>query len=163
MIKNIIFDWGDTVMRDYPELSGPMFSWPHVELIPFIHKALIELKSKYNLIIATNAGESDTAAMTKALERVNVSGFFSLFYSSKDLGVSKPNPEFFIKICSLANIFPTETVMVGNDYNKDIISAKAAGLKTIFFNGKMVKGDFSNADIIIYSMDHLLKSIDQIH
>ncbi|MBW6469119.1 MAG: hypothetical protein K0B85_08190 [Coriobacteriia bacterium] len=27
----VLFDWGDTLMVDCPEYSGPMRAWPHVE------------------------------------------------------------------------------------------------------------------------------------
>jgi len=29
MIKALIFDWGDTVMRDFPDCKGPMADWEH--------------------------------------------------------------------------------------------------------------------------------------
>jgi putative hydrolase of the HAD superfamily len=162
MIKNIIFDWGDTVMRDYPELSGPMFEWAHVELIPYVFEALDQLKSKYTLVIATNAGVSDTVAMKKALARVGVEGLFSQFYSSKELGVCKPDPKFFLEVCKCASLQLNETVLVGNDYEKDIIGAKSAGLKTVFFNEKLKVGTFDKADVIIQSMNLLVEAINSL-
>jgi len=33
MIRALIFDWGDTVMRVFPEFSGPMAHWPRVEAV----------------------------------------------------------------------------------------------------------------------------------
>lgn len=163
MIKNIIFDWGDTVMRDYPELPGAMCDWTHVELIPHVYEALTELKSKYTLVIATTAGVSDTDAMIRALERVGVKEMFSKFYSSKDLGVAKPDPLFFTEVCRRAELQPSCTVMVGNDYDKDIVGAKTAGLITVFFNEKHRQGNFPAADIIIFSMDSLCKTVDRLN
>ena len=163
MIKNIIFDWGDTVMRDYPELLGAMCDWPHVELIPHVYSALTELKSKYTLVIATTAGVSDTDAMVRALQRVAVKEMFSAFYSSKELGVSKPDPLFFTEVCRRAELQPRCTVMVGNDYEKDIVGAKTAGLKTVFFNEKHRSGNFPAADILISSMDALCMAIDRLN
>ena len=29
----VLFDWGDTVMRDYPERTNPMVEWEAVEVI----------------------------------------------------------------------------------------------------------------------------------
>jgi len=43
-IKAIIFDWGDTVMCDFPEYTGPMAYWPKVEVVPGIEKALQQLQ-----------------------------------------------------------------------------------------------------------------------
>lgn len=163
MIKSIIFDWGDTVMRDYPELPGAMCDWPHVELIPYVDRALADLKSKYTLVIATTAGVSDTKAMIKALRRVGVKEMFSKFYSSKELGVAKPDPMFFIEVCRRADLWPEYTVMVGNDYEKDMVGAKTAGLKTVFFNEKQRIGDFPAADVIIPSMENLVSQINQLN
>lgn len=162
MLKNIIFDWGDTVMRDYPEMDGPMYLWPHVEVIPYIVNALVALKGKYKLIIATNAGFSDTEAMISALERVNVHHFFEGFFSSKELGVKKPDPNFFSEVCLRSSLLPSETVFVGNDYEKDMIGAKNAGLKTIFFNKNKTECDFPAADLIILSMKDLFSAVETL-
>ena len=162
MIENIIFDWGDTVMRDYPELLGAMCDWPHVELIPHVYPALAELKSKYTLVIATTAGVSDTAAMIRALERVEVKEMFGKFYSSKELGVAKPDPRFFTEVCRRAGLQPQRTVMVGNDYEKDIVGARTAGLKTVFFNEKLKLGDFPSADLIIHTMKDLCMALEKL-
>lgn len=162
MIENVVFDWGDTVMRDYPDLPGAMCDWPHVELIPHVYPALEELKSKYTLVIATTAGVSDTAAMIRALERVEVKEMFGKFYSSKELGVAKPDPGFFTEVCRRAGLQPQSTVMVGNDYEKDIVGAKTAGLKTVFFNEKHRQGKFPSADVMIYSMSDLCKVIEKL-
>ncbi len=155
MIKAIIFDWGDTVMRDYPELDGPMYSWDNVEWIPGTEKSLKLLSRKFICCIATNAGCSNTGAMIKALKRINADKYFKYFFSSKDLGYEKPDKRFFLNITKNINVKPKECFMIGNDYEKDIVGAKAVGMKTIFFNEKSIKGNFPVADFIIYSMDEL--------
>jgi putative hydrolase of the HAD superfamily len=30
----LLFDWGDTLMRVFPEYVGPMAAWPKVEAMP---------------------------------------------------------------------------------------------------------------------------------
>jgi putative hydrolase of the HAD superfamily len=84
---------------------------------------------------------------------------FSQFYSSKELGVCKPDPKFFLDVCKCASLQPHETVLVGNDYEKDIVGAKSAGLKTVFFNEKLKVGTFDKADVIIHSMNLLVEAI----
>ncbi|NTW33949.1 MAG: hypothetical protein HGB12_15260, partial [Bacteroidetes bacterium] len=42
---------------------------------------------------------------------------------------------------------------------KDIVGAKAVGMKTIFFNEKKLIGDFKNADRIIFSMKDLKEAV----
>ena len=37
----ILFDWGDTLMRVFPEFEGPMFTWPRVEVVSGIKETLV--------------------------------------------------------------------------------------------------------------------------
>ena len=155
MIRALIFDWGDTVMRDFPECEGPMADWKNVEFIPFAEDALKILSEKYMCCIASNAGYSNTALMRKALKRVGAEKYFNYFFTSKDLGFEKPDPRFFQKIAEEIKENPVECIMIGNSYKKDICGAKAVRMKTIFFNEKNISGDFLDADKIIYSLNEL--------
>jgi putative hydrolase of the HAD superfamily len=163
MIKALIFDWGDTVMRDYPECKGPMADWEHVELIPYIEDALKILSHNYICCIASNAGFSDTPLMCKALKRVTAEKYFDYFFTSKDLGYEKPDINFFQKIAEEIKINLEECIMIGNDYKKDITGAKTAGMKTIFFNEKNIAGQFPDADMEIHSMMELIKISQKIN
>lgn len=161
-IKALIFDWGDTVMRDFPEKSGAMADWDNVECIEGVIHALKVLSEQYVCCIATNAGISDTALMIRALERVDLKKYFSLFVSSKDIGVEKPDPDFFKYISSKIGVRVEECVHVGNLYEKDIIGAKLVGMKTVFFNEKNIQGNFELADEIICKMSQLVAAIKRI-
>jgi len=162
MIKALIFDWGDTVMRDFPELKTPMFTWEHVEYIPDVEQALAALKGRFTMVIATNAGQSDTAAMIKALQRVGADKYFHYFFSSKDLGFEKPDVRFFTTIDQTIHIKPDECIMIGNLYEKDIIGAKDAGMKTILFDEKSSKLAFPKADRLIDSMKLLVDAVRRL-
>jgi len=52
--------------------------------------------------------------------------------------------------------------MIGNSYEKDIEGAKAAEIKTVFFNENQLEGNFEKADYVIYSMDDLKVAIEQL-
>lgn len=162
MKKALIFDWGDTVMRDFPELKTPMFCWEHVELIPYVEEALKILSKQYLMVIATNAGQSDTSAMIKAMKRVEVDKYFNYFFSSKDLGFEKPDPNFFLTIANTIKYDVNECVMIGNLYEKDIVGAKDAGMKTILFDEKNLNKLNPKADYVIISMKDLPKVIENI-
>jgi len=157
MIKAIIFDWGNTIMRDYPELPGPMATWDHVEWIPDAEEVLKILNQKYICCIASNAGHSDTELMIKALERINAAHYFHYFFTSKELGFKKPDISFFKSICMKIVCLPAECMMVGDNYDNDIIGAKNAGLTSVFFNERKIHGDFPDADHIIFSMKELVR------
>lgn len=156
MITHIIFDWGNTLMRDFPEKPGPMCEWDHVELMPEVVETLSYLAEKYVLTVATNAGESNTEQMVMALTRVNIEGFFIFKYSSKDLGYNKPDPRFFEEVCKQSGFKPEESIIIGNDYNKDIVGAKAVGMQTILYNHENYTGDTTAADHVVGDLGEVL-------
>ncbi len=154
----LIFDWGDTVMRDF-DLPGPMMLWDKVAWIPGAEKSLKILHPKFTCIIATSAGHSGTPEMIAALKRVKADRFFHHFVSSKDLGYDKPDPRFFLAVAKMFGKKPEECTMIGNLYEKDIVGAKQAGMQTVFFNERRLDGFFRDADVIIYKMDQLSEII----
>lgn len=158
-IKVLIFDWGNTVMRDFA-LPGPMSDWPEVAWIPALEDALKDLSTRFICVIATSAEHSDAEEMLKALERVGADKYFSHFFSAKELGASKPNPEFFKIITEKLGISAENCLAIGDKYKKDIVAAKAAGLKAVLFDedGKY-KGQSENFHTI-RSMNELVDAID---
>jgi putative hydrolase of the HAD superfamily len=155
MIQALIFDWGDTIMRDFPGKQGPMYLWDHVEWIPGTEKALKLMQEKYIMVIATNAGQSDTEAMKRALQRIGAEKYFNYFFSSKDLKFEKPDIRFFMSIAEQIGVLPEHCAMIGNLYEKDIIGAKQCGMFTVLFDEKQSEGKFELADRMISSMDEL--------
>jgi putative hydrolase of the HAD superfamily len=155
MIQALIFDWGDTIMRDFPEKEGPMFLWDHVEWIPGAEKALKQLHDNFVMVIATNAGQSDTNAMKEALKRVGAGQYFQYFFSSKDLKFEKPDVRFFRTICEQIGLLPEHCAMIGNLYEKDIVGAKQCGMFTVLFDEYSRGIDTTLADIVISKMEVL--------
>jgi HAD superfamily hydrolase (TIGR01509 family) len=159
MIKALIFDWGDTVMRDFSDQPGPMADWEKVEWIPGAEAALKTLSKEYFCAIATNASMSDTELMRKALRRIDAEKYFRFFISSKDIGFEKPDLMFFRSIAALIGNNTNECIHIGNLYEKDIRGAKAAGMFTILFNEKKLQGSFPDADVVIKNMEQLPAAI----
>lgn len=154
-ITTLIFDWGDTIMRDL-KLPGPMKDWGHVEWVPGAEEMLQKVSPHFNCCIATSASHSDTSDMVAALKRVGAEKYFHHFLSSNDLGCAKPDPKFFSSIVRFLKAEPAECISIGNLYEKDITPAKAAGLSSIWFNENNTEGHFPNADHII----HYWKELD---
>jgi putative hydrolase of the HAD superfamily len=158
-IKTLIFDWGDTIMRDYG-LPGPMAHWEKVDWIPGAEKALKILSKKYTCTIATSADHSGTAEMIAALTRVGAEKYFHHFFSSQEIGFKKPDPGFFDAIAKKLSLDPSACVMIGNFYEKDIVGAKQAGMQTVWFNETQNNDNFNpesypDADHIIFAMEQL--------
>ena len=155
MIKYLLFDWGDTLMKDDPKKDSPMFSWETVEPMPGVMETMSILNEKYKCIVVSNAKESNAELMQKAFERIALDKYFWAFITSKELGASKPNPAFFKGVLEKFNIDLAETAMIGNDYEKDITGAKSIGLKTVFISNE--QGEFPNADYVIPTFEKLLQ------
>lgn len=157
--STLIFDWGDTIMRDFG-LPGPMSSWEKVDWIPGVEKALKILSEKYTCIIATSADHSGTEEMIAALKLVGADKYFHHFFSSQELGFKKPDPRFFNSIANQLSLDPAKCVMIGNFYEKDIIGAKQAGMNTVWFNeiennDGFNRENFPEADHVIFTMEAL--------
>ncbi len=153
-VSTLIFDWGDTLMRDF-DLPGPMAQWPAVEYIEGVEEALQYLCPKYTCVVATSAAHSDTVEMIAALKRVGADRYFHHFFSSREIGFHKPDPQFFSTIVKKLGLAPDKCVMIGNLYAKDIVGAKKAGLQTILFDEQKQVADFADADVVIHKMKDL--------
>ena len=53
-----LFDWGDTLMVDFPQNTGKMCEWETVEAIEGAKDALAVLSQTANIYIATGAADS---------------------------------------------------------------------------------------------------------
>lgn len=158
MIKALVFDWGDTVMKDFG-LPGPMYTWDKLEWIKDLEEALKRLSKDYICVIATNAEESNSEDMKKALQKIGADQYFSYFFSSKDLEYQKPDVKFFENILQEVGVRPEEAIMIGDHYEKDIVGAAEAGMHTILYNENLAHGYFEMADVVIHGMDELKDTV----
>lgn len=158
-ITTVIFDWGDTIMRDF-RLAGPMKNWDRVEMIPGAAEMLEKINPFYTICIATSANHSGTSDMIEALRRVGIDKVFHHFFASDDLGASKPDPAFFKAIVKKLGKYPGNCLAVGNLYQKDVVPAKKAGLKTVFFNEFDESGYYPEADHVIRHLGEMIRVLE---
>lgn len=162
-LKVVVFDWGDTLMRNHPEFDGPMVTWPMVEVVPGVEEALPQLSGRYTLCVASNAGHSNAELMGLALERGGIRRHFHHLFTEHELGTAKPDPVYYGEILRRVGVSPEETVMVGNDYRYDIEPAKLAGLHTVWFRPLPGQGSLTPAaDVVIASLADLPEILLQL-
>ena len=70
----------------------------------------------------------------KKLNACGLSGYFDNIILSEDAGANKPSRIFFDYAFRETNANPASTIMIGDNYNTDIIGAMDAGIDTILFN-----------------------------
>jgi putative hydrolase of the HAD superfamily len=131
----LVFDWGDTLMRVFPEYNGAMVGWPEVAGMPGAVEALTRLHEEYALFVATNAAHSSADEISAALQRVGLDGFFEDIFTSQKLdGFRKPDTAYFQAIEHCLGKPAASLVMIGDDYGVDVLGAYRVGWQTLWFN-----------------------------
>jgi FMN phosphatase YigB (HAD superfamily) len=159
-IRAAVFDFGDTLMRDL-RLPGPMALWPRVEVVPGASEAVERLHRRLLCCVASGAVESDAELMGQALARVGLRSFFRDLWTSKELGATKPEPAFYRAVLERLAIPAAACVMIGDDYQKDIVPAKRMGMRTVWLTDPP-RAEAPAADAIISSMADLVAVIDTL-
>jgi putative hydrolase of the HAD superfamily len=132
MIDIYLFDWGDTLMIDFPGVPGKMCDWIIVEALDGAQETLEYLSKCAQIYIATGAAESTEMEIEQAFKRVGLSQYISGYFCKAGLGISKGSPEFLPAILSELGISADRIAMVGDDLLKDIEPAAAVGIKPVW-------------------------------
>ncbi len=132
-ISAVVFDWGDTLMKVFPQYTGAMAHWQEVEAVEGAQETLQSLKNRVPLYLATNATDSDTALITQALRRVGLDHFFEAIFTPVQIGVGKQDPRFYTGIASALTLPPQSLIMVGDSFKLDVCNAHQAGWRTAWY------------------------------
>jgi putative hydrolase of the HAD superfamily len=154
-IRGVVWDWGDTLMRDIPGQKGPMATWPQVEAMPGAIEALRALAWIPVHCVATNTTDSTSSEVAEALGRVGLLDYLTHCFTSAELGSRKPDPRFFLRSAQRLGIPPDDLLAVGNDLRKDIIPAKEAGLSTVLVSSDPGQTLENAADLTVPTLSHL--------
>jgi len=157
LTRCILFDWGNTLMREFPDYGGPMVAWPHVEAIPHASQVLAGLHPLWLLALASNAAASDVVQIRAALERVSLGQYIDQIYCFSRIGHKKPSPEFFDCILDDLGIGCQHVVMVGDNFEADVLGANRSGIRAVWFNEQ---GDETRTGEMVQTI-HDLRSLPQ--
>lgn len=89
------------------------------------------LKTSYNLHIITNGFRE---VQYKKMTNSKINQYFKTVTNSESVGVKKPNPEIFNHALKVANVNVDRTVMIGDNYEADILGAINVGMDAIYFS-----------------------------
>lgn len=89
------------------------------------------LQNKYELHIITNGFEQ---AQLKKMNSSAITSYFKTITNAEIAGVKKPNPIIFDYALNIAKARPHESMMIGDNYEADILGALNVGYDAIFFN-----------------------------
>jgi len=101
------------------------------QLFEGAHEILEHLQPKYKLHIITNGFNE---VQYKKLDNSGLSKYFDKIITSEDAGVKKPNPIIFKYALEQAQATSKESMMIGDNWEADIMGAIDNGLDAIYFN-----------------------------
>lgn len=160
----VLFDWGDTVMRDYPEITIPMVDWENIEVIDGIADVLEYLHSSgRQIVLATSASISDESQIRGALARGGLDTYFSHIYCFKNTNLPK-GEEFYRHILNDLNISASEALMIGDGFEKDVEVPNKLGSFAVWFNSRSDETRYGDLHTTVHSMQELhafFRGLDQ--
>ena len=120
--NELAFNLGNDYVEDCPMKTN---------LFPFVHSTLNYLKDRYTLHVITNGFEE---VQYKKLENSNLIDYFEQIITSEQVGFKKPSNEIFKFSLLKAFAKPSNSLMIGDDLQADIIGAQDVGMAQVYFN-----------------------------
>lgn len=106
------------------------------KVIDYAHEILQYLKNKYSVHIITD-GFFEVQIIK--LQTAKINPLIDKVITAEEIGVLKPNKKLFDYALEKTGASKEESIMIGDDYDNDIIGAMNAGIDQIFFNTKGIK------------------------
>jgi YjjG family noncanonical pyrimidine nucleotidase len=135
-------DFGSTFVKESPRK-------PH--LIAGAREILDYLSGKYTLHIITNGFAE---AQDVKIEVAQIGHYFTHIINSEQAGHNKPDARIFEYSLNLAGASKTESIMIGDHLEADILGAKHAGLDQIYYN--------PGGRIHSYELTHEVKHLQEL-
>ena len=157
-VTTLVFDWGDTLMSTISGYLGPMVDWPQIAVVDGAAQALEQLAGRYRLVVGTNAADSSAGQVKAALQRGGIGQYFQEVFTAHQLGgLRKPAVGYFHALQAELNEPAQHMLMVGDDYQVDVLGAYLAGWRTLWYNPaiRACPGLAPLQDADVYRMSHL--------
>jgi HAD superfamily hydrolase (TIGR01549 family) len=111
--------------------------------IPLL-KALRKNRKIANIAVLTNHLRKIQVAK---LESCGLTELIDFMVTSEDVGHLKPAAEIFQAALNQAGVGPTDAVMVGDSWEGDVVGAKEAGLRAVWFNPRAEEPRSGSLDV----------------
>ena len=136
----------------------PKTPWPSFleDDIKGVKDVLKYVSKKYKLGIIAN----QPLGTVERLKKRDLCRFFDVIISSEEEGVSKPDPKIFELALKRANAKASESFMIGDRIDNDMIPAINLGFNTIWIRRSY--GGMGNAEILSKKPDYIVDDIKEI-
>ena len=116
--------------------------------------ALLEHLSHRYLVGALSNGFIGIQA--RKLRSGGIDNYIKIMVLSDEVGITKPLPGIFECAMQRCACAPEEIVMIGDNYDADILGAHRMGWRTIFFNRKGVQVEENVATATVSSLNEII-------
>ncbi len=122
------FDIVDTELTSYLSEGYLDLSPRQTDVFPHTHETLDYLKKEgYRMHIITNGFKE---VQHIKLSQSKLTNYFDLILCSEEVGVNKPAPGIFNHALQSTGAKATDSVMIGDDFEVDVLGAVQSGLQT---------------------------------
>ena len=151
-----LIDYGISDLSFAEQLSDIFMSERRARHTRFsdVEDNLTNLRQIYQLALVTN-GAPDL--QREKIQGTNLARFFDAILISGEVGIGKPDCRLFKLALEALAASRSETVMIGDSLNRDILGAQRAGLKGIWMNRL---GGEADSPVV---PDARITSLNQIH
>ena len=122
-------------------------------LIPETLTILELLKSKYKMHIITNGFKE---VQKRKLQKSDLIQYFETVTISEDVGVKKPHKLIFNHALTAANANVESSIMIGDNFNADILGALGVGMKAIYYDFHNTNEQERENVIIVKSLKEII-------
>ena len=146
-----VYECGDDPRRAYDatvEKSRLRVAYPDAV------DALAKIRDRYRAVAGSNA---DDAPLTAHLSKCGI--VMDALYTSEDLKIYKPKPEFYRAILDAEGIAPEEAVFVGDSHLEDVEVPTSLGIRSVWMRRDRPLKDYGQiftADSLTELADYLL-------
>jgi 2-haloacid dehalogenase len=124
----------DTSIAERFNLDYQVTLGDHIEFVDGAKEALMSQKGKYTIAAVTNGTK---IAQEKKLSLSGLDKIFDAVFISENIGVEKPNIEFFDYVFEKLGITDKkEVLLIGDSLTSDMKGGFIAGIDTCWFNPK---------------------------
>ena len=132
-------------------------------LIPGAEMVLDSLHDSYKIGLICDSGMSPGRVMRQVLTRYHLLPYFCATVFSDELGRTKPHLRMFETTLKQLGVEAHEALHIGDLLNTDVAGAKAAGMKTVWFNRDRTQINEASVipDYEIARLSEVLEIVDQ--
>lgn len=122
-------------------------------LMPNAIELLTKLQDNYTLHIITNGFEE---LQRVKMETTSLDLYFNKIITSESVGYKKPDLAFFQYALEVSGATQANSLIIGDDYEADIVGAINAGIDHVFYNPQQRK----HGQKVMYEINDLMELID---